>query len=119
MHRPSFNACLCDSCADDGDCSDGELCVPAGAWIHFWLPETEAVSACRPTGCRVSGDCTDGTGPICMPVVVCDVDVIVSVKVCTYAESECRATEDCPEGICDAAGGTPRCIDGLERGCWE
>lgn len=99
--------CMYDGCSSDADCASNEVCLTRGAF-------GEPVSRCAPTFCRTDAECTAGTAGRCTPFVdPCSGRFRASV--CTYEESECRTSADCPaqhgRAECIAYGETTRCID--------
>ena len=86
--QPEFaNVCVYDSCESNADCSDSEVCVPAGVF-------REPASRCVASTCKTDSDCTTGQAPECNPFFDPCNRRFIGFH-CTYDSSECRSDNDC------------------------
>lgn len=86
--QPEFaNVCIYDSCGSNADCSESEVCVPAGVF-------REPASRCVASTCETDADCTAGASPECNPFFDPCNRRFIGFH-CTYESSECRSDIDC------------------------
>jgi hypothetical protein len=100
----SSNVCASDECATDADCTDGNVCAPAGTFAP--------VATCTYAACRLDTDCTAESGGHCVVAHDSCCDAPVGL-LCTYDDDACRSDSDCVSGYCGNDGTRARCTTGI------
>jgi len=109
-----YNLCATPACATNTDCAEGNFCLDGGFY-------GEPAAVCAPGGCATHADCTDGPDGQCRPFFTECGNRFDGLH-CTYADSACRSSADCPpaEGfpqVCqwDIGAGESVCIPSIPR----
>lgn len=101
--RVPTNVCASDECASDTDCTDGNVCAPAGTFAP--------VAVCTYAACRRDADCSAEAGGHCVVAQNSCCDGPVGL-LCSYDSDGCRSDGDCPGGYCSNDGTRARCAAG-------
>jgi hypothetical protein len=98
-----MNTCRYDGCEVNGDCREGQACVPAGF--------AETTRACIRAHCNTDAECDARPGGQCN-VLISGPTCGDRVFFCTYDGDACRGQRDCRgRGLCVATAEGPACME--------
>lgn len=88
--EPEVTTCACVyTCATDGDCGTGQVCMCAGLSSPFVGP---GYSVCVPAGCATDSDCPTGECSLSEWTDGCQTGLQTA---CRTSDDECRTHNDC------------------------